>query len=214
MGRVGRNKPCKVCDAILESTDEISKGIEVSKGSVITFTQDELDNLPVASSKNIVIDRYIETRELSPLMYESAYFVVPEEIGVKAYEMFVRGLKKVHKVAIGKMSLRQREHICVIAPMGNGLLLHTMFYADEVRKMPEVPKAQVIDDEVELISQVINKFSKSFEHGVYTDAYTDAIQAAIDAKLSGKAVPVATATVQPQISITEALTNLLNQPVK
>jgi DNA end-binding protein Ku len=212
MGRVGRDKPCKTCGAIL-SSDEICKGVEVSKGNVITFMQEELDNLPVTSNKNIVVERFIEAGEINPLMYESAYFVVPEEIGLKAYEMFVRGLKKQHKVAIGKIALRQREHICAISPMGNGLLLNTMFYADEVREMPAIPKAQVINDEVELIGQVINKFSKPFDHGIYADEYTNAVQAVIDAKLKGeKVVPVASTEVKVAKSLTDALSDLLNKP--
>lgn len=210
MGSVGRNKPCKVCGAVL-STNEICKGVEVSKGNILSFTQEELDNLPVASNRNIVIDRYVEASDLNPLMYESAYFVLPEDIGVKAYEMFVRGLKKQHKVAIGKIALRQREHICAIFPMGNGLVLNTMFYSDEVRDMPSIPKAQVLDDEVELMGQVMNKFTKPFDYGAYSDDYNNAIQAAIDAKLKGEKVPTAAATPQVAVSLTDALNRLVNQ---
>jgi len=211
LGRVGRSKPCKSCGNILTEAD-IIKGVEITKGNVISFTKEELENLPIKSAKTIEIDRFVKADELSPLMMEDAYYVLPEEIGVKAFELFVKGLKKQRKVAIGKIVMRQREHICAMQPMGSGLLLNTVYYADEIRDMPQVPKAQVVDDEVELICQVINKYTKPFEHGAYTDEYTDAVQALIDAKLKGETPPVApTAQAKEAPNLKDALTDLLNK---
>lgn len=209
LGRVGRQKPCKFCGAVLSEAD-ISRGVEVTKGSVITFAKEELENLPVNSAKTIEIERFVKAEELNPLMFESAYYVLPEEIGVKAFELFVKGLKKQRKVAIGKLAMRQREHICAMTPMGSGLLLNTVYYADEIRDMPQVAKVDVVDDEVELICQVINKYTKPFEHGIYTDEYTNAVQALIDAKLKGEALPVASAgQVKEAASLKDSLQDLL-----
>lgn len=209
MGRVGRSKPCKACGTVLTEAD-ITKGVEVSKGSVISFTKEELENLPIKSAKNIEIDRFVGTDELNPLMFDAAYYVLPDEIGQKAFELFVEGLKKARKVAIGKIAMRQREHICAIFPHGTGLMLNTLHYYDEIRNMPQVPKAQLLENEVELINQVIKKHSKPFEHAAYVDEYTDAIQALIDAKLEGKPIPVAQGgeTKEP-VDIVAALKGLL-----
>jgi len=206
-GRVGRSKPCKVCGEVL-TEDSIIKGIEVSKGNVITFTKDELASLPVQSTKTIEIDRFVSAEELNPLFFDSAYFVLPEEIGVKAFELFVKGLKKERKVAIGKIAMRQRENICAIAPHGNGLLLNTLHYSDEVRDMPSVQKAQTVDDEVELISQVIKKYSKPFEHSIYNDSYTEAIQMLIDAKLKGETITTVDSR-REEVCVEDALRELL-----
>lgn len=208
MGRVGRSKPCKSCGAVLSGAD-ILKGIEVSKGTVISFTPQEIESLPVKSAKNIEIDRFVAAEELNPLMFDGAYYVLPEEIGVKAFELFVNGLKKERKVAIGKIAMRQREHICAIFPSGNGLMLNTLHYHDEIRPMPSVPKAQTQADEVELIGQVIKKYTKPFDHAAYVDEYTDAIQAIIDAKLKGEAVPVMENKVPEVRNLKEALEGLL-----
>jgi len=209
MGRVGRSKPCKVCGAILNE-DSIVKGMEVTKGDVLTFTKQELESLPVKSTKTIEIDRFVAADELNPLMFDGAYYVLPEDIGVKAFELFVSGLKRERRVAIGKIALRQREHICAIFPSGNGLMLNTLHYHDEIRDMPSVPKAQVIEDEVELIRQVIKKYTKPFEHAAYSDEYTTAIQALVDAKLKGEAVPVAEEKKVETQNLKDALLGLLN----
>lgn len=208
-GRVGRQKPCKICGEVL-TEDSIIKGIEISKGNVITFTKDELASLPIQSTKTIEIDRFVSADELNPLLFDSAYYVLPEEIGVKAFELFVKGLKKEKKVAIGKIAMRQRENICAIAPYGNGLLLNTLHYSDEVRDMPSVLKAKTIDDEVELISQVIKKHTKPFEHNIYTDNYTSAIQMLIDAKLKGETITIVDSH-REEVSIEDALRNLLKE---
>jgi DNA end-binding protein Ku len=186
--------------------------VEVTKDNVISFTEAEMDNIPLKSAKTIDIDRFVEASDITPVMLEEAYYVLPDEaIGAKAYEWFVKGLKREHKVAIGKVCLRQREHICVISPMGNGLVLNTMFYADEVREMPQPPKAQVTDGEVDLICQVIGKFSKPFEHTAYTDEYTQVIQSMIDAKLKGEKIQVVAEAKQPSQDLESALRSMLNK---
>src|SRR3990172_8089502 len=78
MGRVGRNKPCKVCGAELTEAD-IIKGYEPSKGTVLTFAATDFETLPVGSSKNLIIDRYVSASEVSPLLYEEAYYVSPAD---------------------------------------------------------------------------------------------------------------------------------------
>jgi len=211
MGRVGRSKPCKSCGTIL-AENMIIKGVEVSKDTVVTFTKEELDNLPVKSSKTVEIDRFVGSAELDELMFDNSYYVLPEDIGVKAYELFVNGLKKERKVAVGRISMRQRENTCIISVLGNGLLLRTLRYCDEVRDMPSVPKAQVVDDEVELICQVIKKYTKPFEPWVYTDQYTASLERLIQAKVKGETVNVASPE-QPKeaTSLKDALVGLLEK---
>jgi DNA end-binding protein Ku len=213
VGRVGRQKPCKVCGAVLSEAD-ITKGIEVSKGSIVSFTKDEMANLPLKSTREIEVERFVGAEEINPLIIDETYYVLPDDkLGIKAFELFVRGLKKQRKVAIGKITIAQREHICAISAMGNSMLLNTLHWSDEIREMPQPPKTDVVDDEVELISQVINKYSKPFDHTVYVDEYTDAVQTMIDAKLKGEALPTAPAAqVKETANLKDALTDLLNKP--
>lgn len=192
MGRVGRSKPCKSCGAILNEAS-IVKGMEVSKGTVITFTKEELDTLPVKSAKNIVIDRLVDASELNPIMFDSAYYVLPDEkLGLQTFELFVNCLKMENKVAIGKVALRQRENICAIAPYGNGLVLNTMHYQDEIREMPQILKGEKPDEDyADVIRQFMRKRTQPFEYAAYTDEYTSAVQCLIDAKLKGESLSVA-----------------------
>ena len=211
LARTGRKKVCKGCEADLTEGD-ISKGLEITKGQIMTFTKEELESLPLSTTRNIEIDRFVEAKDLNPIMFDAVYYVLPEEIGAKAYDLFLKGLKKLHKIAIGKVAIRQREHICALQPMNGGLVLSTMYYADEIRDMPQVLKVQTNDAELELITQVINKFSKAFDHDAYADNYTEAIKTIADAKLAGKKVPTAPAPQAQQVpNLEDALRDLLSK---
>lgn len=210
LGRVGRSKSCKSCGAVLTGAD-IVKGVEITKGTVVTLTKEELETLPITSTKNIEIDRYVKANEINPLMLESSYYVLPsEDYAVKAFTQFVKGLKKQGRVAIGKVTMRQRENICVLQPVNGGLIMSIMLYANEIRPMPQTPTAKVTEAEVELVTQVINKFAKKFEHEIYSDEYTNAVNLLIDAKLKGKklATPATPQTKQAP-SLSDALSDLL-----
>lgn len=191
MGRVGRSKPCKSCGKVLTEAD-IVKGMEPSKGTVLTFTKEELASLPVKSTKSIVIDRFVDAKELNPIMFDNAYYVLPDEkLGLQAFELLVKCLKLEKKVAIGKVALRQRENICAIAPHGNGLVLNTMHYEDEIRKMPQVEKGVAPDEDyADVVRKFMQKLTKPFDYSAYTDEYTSALQDLVDAKLDGKTISV------------------------
>jgi len=209
--RVGRQKVCKGCSNDLTDAD-IVKGLEVTKGKVVTFTAQELATLPLKSSKTIEIERFVLAEELSPLMFEeAAYYITPEPGGEKAFALVVKGMQKAQKVAIGKIALRQREHVCSLLPtVRGGLLMSLMYFSDEIREMPQVQGMLVAEDELELIGQVIKRYSKPFEHAQFKDDYNEALKVLIAAKMSGQTVVAASAPA-PTMDLKSALQSLLQQ---
>ena len=210
MGASGRKAYCKSCGKEL-SSDDIVKGIEVSKGQVVTFSKEELESLPLSTTKNIEIDRFVEARELNQLTFGTPYYIVPDEIGVKAFNLFMAGLKKLNKVAIGKVAIRNRENLCAIRPTSNGMIMSIMCWHDELKEAPTIPKSDFTDNELDLITQVIGKFSKNFVHSDFSDRYNDALKKMADKKLKGEAISVAQEQPQPQQSLEDALKALLNE---
>ena len=210
MGAGGRKRYCKTCNKELAETD-IIKGLEVSKGQVVTFTAEELDSLPLATTKNIEIDRFIQAKELNPLTYETTYYLAPDEVGIQAFNLFAEGLKKLNKVAIGKVAIRQRESLCVIRPHNGGLIMSTLYWAGEMKDAPQVPKAQVTDVQLDLIKQVIGKFSKPLNYADYSDKYLDTLNQMAQDKLTGKIVTIAAPQAQPQQNLEDALKALVEK---
>jgi len=125
-------------------------------------------------------------------------------------DVIPEGLKKTKKVAIGKVAVRQRENLCVIRPLNGGLVLSTMYWSDELKETPQVPKAEVTPTQLELMSTVIGKFSKPFVHTDYTDKYNDALLEMAQKKLAGETIAVAVQQ-QPQRNLEDALRALVDK---
>lgn len=210
MGAGGRKAYCKSCGKDLVS-DDIVKGIEISKGQVVTFSKEELESLPLSTTKNIEVDRFVEARELNQLTFGTPYYVAPDEVGVKAFNLFMEGLKKLNKVAIGKVAIRNRESLCAIRPVNGMLVMSTICWSDELKDAPTIPKSEISDSELDLITQVIGKFSKDFVHSDFSDKYNDALKEMADKKLKGEAIPVAQERAQPQQNLEDALKAVLNK---
>jgi len=210
MGAGGRKKICKACGKDI-TEDDIVKGLEVSKGNVVTFSKEELASLPLSTTRNIEIDRFVEAKELNPLTFDTGYYLSPQEVGAEsAFNLLMEGMKKLGKVAIGKVAISQRENLCVIRPVNGGMVLSTMFWNSEIKPAPQVPKHQVTDEQTDLITQVIGKYSKPFNHEDYSDKYLDALNVMATKKLAGEVVPVAT-TQEPQQNLEDALKALVNK---
>jgi len=210
MGASGRKAYCKSCGKEL-SSDDIVKGIEISKGQVVTFNKEELESLPLSTTKNIEVDRFVETRELNQLTFGAPYYIVPDEVGVKAFNLFMEGLKRLNKVAIGKVAIRNRENLCAIRPTPSGLVMSIMCWHDELKDSPTIPKSELSDNEIDLITQVIGKFSKDFVHSDFSDKYNDALKEMADKKLKGETLSVTQEQSQPQQNLEDALKLLLNK---
>ncbi len=205
MGAGGRKVYCKTCNKELDK-DDIVKGLEVTKGQVVTFSKEEMDSLPLNSTRTIDVV-FAEAKEINPLMLDTNYHIVPQDIGSQAFNLFMEGLKKSKKVAIGKVAIKQRENLCVIRPVNGGLDLTTMFWSDELKDVPQVPKNEVTPTQLELITTVIDKFTKPFNYAEYSDNYNDALLAMAQKKLAGETISVAVQQ-QPQQNLEDALRTL------
>lgn len=207
MGAGGRKKYCKSCGKDIADT-EIVKGLEVTKGQIVTFTREELDSLPLSSARNIDVT-FADAKEINPLMLDTNYHVYPQELGSQAYGLFAEGLKKFKKVAVGKVAIKQRENLCVIRPVNGGLDLTTMFWSDEIKEPTQVPKTEVSQTQLEVMGVVIGKYSEPFNHDDYSDKYNDALLDMAQKKLNGQTIAVAVQQ-KPTQNLDDALKALVN----
>jgi len=208
-GSVGRKQYCKDCNVDLASADVV-KGYLPTKGAApVTFTEAELSNIPVQSVRVINVDTFIDFKEVNPVALETSYYVSPEDVGIKPFTLLLYGLKKTNRVAVGKLTLRNREQACVIRPVDGAMLLTMLSFSDEIRKEPQIDAAVVSDNEKSLIEQVIQKNSGTFDHTAYKDTYTDAVKEMVAAKLEGKELPAAAPQPKNTQSLEEALAAML-----
>ena len=168
--------------------DELIKGYEYAKGQYVIVDNEDFDKLPVPSKHTIDLTAFVANEEIDPIHYERSYYLEPDEAGQKPFALLLRSLEEKNLLAIGKVALRQKEHLCVLRPHDGLILLETLYYPDEIREPDgsvDVEGIEVSDQEMEMASALIDMLRKPFDPAEYQDAYRERLMAMISAKLEG-----------------------------
>ncbi len=188
--RVNRKWWCPYHEKIVAS-DELIRGYEVSKSKYVTFTDEEMEALETDDHRAIDIVEFVDLSEVDPVFYEKSYFLGPAAGGGKTYNLLSTAMKKQNKVGVARWVSAGKEHLVVLRPFEKGLILHTMYYADEVRDFAaiDVEHAPVREKEVHLAEMLINELTeKKFDPLQFKDEYRDRVLARIRAKAQGKTI--------------------------
>ena len=166
----------------------IVKGYKYKNDYVILSDEDFANASPKKSSV-IEIDNFVDEKEIESIYFENPYYLVPEKSGLKAYTLFREALEKSEKAGVGSFVLRNKEHLCVLKPMENVIVLNTIRYAEEIRDTAELsipkttkPKAAELKMALTLIDQLTSKFDVS----KFKDTYKAELLKLIHAKAKGK----------------------------
>ena len=193
------------------ANDEITRGYEYSKDQYVVMEDSDFEELPVPSTRQIEITRFIDLKSIDPIYYERSYMLEPDGVGVKPFYLLKKALTDSGRVAIAKVSLRQKEHLCCLRPFDKAIAMSTMFYPDEIRgtKELELPEddAEVNEQELAMANMLIDQLTGEFEPEQYHDEYRSTLEQVIEAKL-GNAQPVAAAPVQPAGTVVDLMSAL------
>jgi DNA end-binding protein Ku len=195
--------------------EEIVKGYEFAKGQYVLFTPDELKALDVAATHMIDVDQFLPDGTVDRIYFDKAYYLGPDKGGARAYHLLAEALRSTGRVALGRYAARGRQHLVLVRPKENGLLLEQLHYADEVRAFSEVPleEAEVKESELALARQLIEQAATdSFDPTSYRDEVRDQVKALIQRKVEGEDITIAP-TAKPEhkiIDLMEALKASLN----
>jgi DNA end-binding protein Ku len=190
--RVNRKWWCPHHEKIVPS-DELIRGYATSKRKYVTFTDAEIEALETDDNRALEITEFVDLHQIDPVFFEKAYFVGPAEGGGKTYKLLATALKKQEKVALGRWIFANREHLVVLRTYEDGLILHTMFYADEVRDFGaiETDSGHVTEKETKLAEMLIDELTeKKFNPAQYKDEYRERLLERIRAKSRGKTITV------------------------
>ncbi len=187
---------------------EIVKGFEYEKDRYVTIEDEDIKKVAPASAKVMEVLEFVKADQVDPIYYETSYYMAPDEAGEKPYALLFEALKKSGYCGVGKIAMHNREHIVILRPGKNGVLLHTMFFNHEIRQVDEfrTDTSLVSDKELALANLLIETLAAEFEPAKYKDSYRENLMAMIEAKKAGQEV---IATPEPQqhkvIDILEAL---------
>lgn len=191
LSRIQQRIYCPVDDAIIDRS-ELVRGYEVEKGRYVTFTDEELKDLEARAGRTIEINEFVPLSAIDPLYFEEAYYLGCEAGAEKAYRLLADAMAAAGRVALGMFTIRGKEHLVMIRPYEKGLMLHTVYYADEVRPIEEVDRAvdePVKEAELALAKRLIDELTrKKFDPSKYHDSYRERVVAAARQKIEGREV--------------------------
>ncbi len=184
--RIKLQKFCPVCQRVVER-DELVKGYEYSKGHYTLLSDEDFEDLPVASKKTVDVLAFVKAEEVDPLFFESAYYLEPSERGKKSFLLLLRALEEKKMTALAKIALRNKESLCLLRPGPETLILSTLYYPDEIRSPVSLgaDKIQIDEREMKMALDLIDLLTESFDPSQYHDAYREALLKRIEAKAEG-----------------------------
>ena len=184
---------CPVCNEVVER-DQLVRGYEVAKGEYVRFTDDELETIEAEANSNIELKEFIPIEKVDPVYFEAAHYLAPDEGGAKAYRLLGDAMEKSGRVALAEMVSRGKEKLVLIRPSKGGLILQTMFYANEIRDFSEIAKAEGVRPsaaEFEAATGLIEKLSsEDFQPESYEDEYQARVLAMLESKVKGREITV------------------------
>ena len=207
--RIRQQLYCPHCERVVER-DEIVKGYPVDKENYVQVTNEELRALEAQSSETMEIVQFVKLPDVDPLYFQTSYFSVAEDPGRRAYSLIRKGMEDLNVGAIAKITLHQREQIVMIRPWENGLVLHTLYYPEEIRAVAEFenqPEVSVQKSEVELAEQFMKQLTAAFHPEKLKDEYQARVEQLIESKQGEAPAPAKQSKrkLAPVIDLMEAL---------
>jgi DNA end-binding protein Ku len=189
--RIRYKKTCSHCGKEISAGD-IVKGFEYDEDKYVVVTDEEIEKIKTEKEKSIQILHFAQLNQISPVYYEKTYQAVPEAGGEKAFELLRGALMSEQKIAIGKTVMGTKDTLMAIIPREEGILIATMFYADDIKALQKpYAKPEVSDQELNMAKTLINSMDTPFDPSKYKDEYQERLRALIETKISGKEVVAA-----------------------
>lgn len=192
-GRIKQQRFCPVCNEVVENAGLV-KGYQFAKDQYVRVQDEELKALEGEASQAIEISEFVPLSTVDPIYFEKTYYLGADKGGEKAYRLLGDAMNKAGKVALAKFVMRGKENLVLVRAAQKGLMLHTMYFADEVRSFDEIGKgetAKVNDAEIDLAIRLIAELSKpEFKPEQFEDEYRQRVLDLINTKVAGKEITI------------------------
>jgi DNA end-binding protein Ku len=179
-------------DKEVVSRDEIAMGYEVGEDKYVLVEPEELKKLEPRSSSAMEVVQFVKLSEVDPIYYDTSYFAVAQEGGHRGYALLARAMEEMDCAAIAKATMHQREHSVLIRPFQNGLILHTLYYPDEIHEAKGFGSSDaksIKKQELTLAEQFTKTLMKPFHPEQFRDEYSERVKKLIQSKQKGKGAP-------------------------
>jgi DNA end-binding protein Ku len=208
MSRIRQRRFCAE-EEVEVPADEIVKGYEISPGRYVVMDEADFENVPINTTHTIDIKDFVSLEDIDPILYQKTYFLEPEDLGLKPFALLMAALRATKRVAIAKVTLRQKEQLCSLRIYNDTIALETMFYADEVRSTGEIAvpgeNVEVSERELNMAVSLVDMLSGEFNFSQYHDNYRQALLDVIAKKAEGIEIEAPAPVAAKITDLTEAL---------
>jgi DNA end-binding protein Ku len=189
---------------------DIVKGYEVGTENYVVVQDNELDNLPLPTSRSISIGEFVPNDDIEAgLYFKSAYYIEPEQAGLKPYHLLRRALAETGMTAVAKIAFRDREHLCALRPLDGVILMNTLHWPDEIRPATDLKGVDADIDvsprELQMAKALVENLAEErFDPNRFQDEYHQALMEVVNAKVQGQEVVSA-----PEVESAPAVMDLM-----
>ena len=186
-GRITYRRVCGACGEAV-GYDEIAKGYESPDGQLVILTDEDLADVPITSSREIEVERFVPAEQIDPMLLEKSYYLEPEKGGVKPYALLREALREADRMALVHVAIRQRSTLAVLRVRDDVIVLQTMLWPDEIRE-PDFENLGSASDlrpqELAMASSLVDSMTGDYVPDEFADDYREAVEALVEAKLAG-----------------------------
>src|ERR1700740_68939 len=215
--RVKQQYICPAENVVVER-NEIVKGYEFRKDEYVVVEPEEIKKIEPRTAKTMEILEFVKESEVDPVYFDSSYYMVPEEAGRRPYALLTKALEESEYFAIAKLTMHNREYTVFLRPHKGGMMLHTMYYKDEVREVESfgAPEVEIKDAEIKVAHQLIEALAGEWDPEKYNDTFQENLKKLIETKLEGGEVQAAEPPkkLAPVVDLMAALKESLAQTKK
>ncbi len=184
-GRIKYQRVCSIDGEEVEYAD-IAKGYETEDGEMVILSDDDLADLPVTSSREIAVEKFVPSGQIDPMLFEKSYYLEPEKSGAKPYALLRQALLDTDRMAVVTVALRQRTTVAVLRVRDDVIVMQTMMWPDEIRQPDfDIQAGEVKDAEVKMAHLLVETLAGDFDASEFEDDYATALEAVVKAKIDG-----------------------------
>ena len=208
MARIRQKRYCSEEDVEVELGDVV-KGYEITPGRYVILEDADFENVPVSTTHTIEITDFVSLEEIDPILYQKTYYLEPEDLGQKPFALLMAALRETARVAVAKVTLRQKEQLCTLRLYENTIALETMFYSDEVRSTGDLSipgeNVEVSERDLTMAKSLVDMLTGEFDFAQYKDNYREALLEVIAKKAEGEVIEAPAPAPAKITDLTEAL---------
>jgi DNA end-binding protein Ku len=183
----------RVCqrDGTPVAWEDLVKGYEYQKGRFVVLTKEDFKAAAVEKDRRVQVSDFVPAEDIDDRFFDQPYYLLPDKGGEHAYAVFQQALKETGRVGIGKVVLRDRQHLVAIESIDNRLVLSMLRFADEVLDVPEmgdVDRLKIAPKELQLATSLIDALATEWTPDQYKDDYQQNLQEVIKSKMKGETI--------------------------